>query len=208
MTGSVRGTPYGNLDFLTLKYDSDGNRLWAITSDAGGTERGKRIAIDPSGDILVTGSAANWYGVLTVKYTNDTNGGPPTAHPLSDLQLGAVSAVTVQPRKSHLFRNGQECRKRLSNGVHNRRLLSPTPNVSHSDYRVATLSTASLSAGGQQLFTGTVAVPPTAPYGMYYVTAIADVNNTVQEADETNNGAVGNHLLLGDDLSITALQGT
>ncbi|HEY6008179.1 MAG TPA: S8 family serine peptidase, partial [Geobacteraceae bacterium] len=68
VAGSIQGSPYAGTDFLTLKYDSSGNKLSSMIFDNGGTERGERLAIGPNGDVFVTGSSDNWTGALTVKY--------------------------------------------------------------------------------------------------------------------------------------------
>ncbi len=58
-----------NLDFLTLKYDAQGNRLWNVSYDAGGSDSAVALAIDPWGNVLVAG---NSYGTVTYdKYGND-----------------------------------------------------------------------------------------------------------------------------------------
>ena len=51
-------------------------------------------------------------------------------------------------------------------------------------------------------------MPATVPLGTYYVAAIADKANVVRESDESNNGAVGNQVVLANDLSITGLTGS
>jgi uncharacterized delta-60 repeat protein len=58
-----------NLDFMTLKYDEQGNLLWNVPYDAGGSDSAVALAIDPGGNILVTG---NSYGTVTYdKYGSD-----------------------------------------------------------------------------------------------------------------------------------------
>ena len=72
VAGSLLGAPYAQSDFLMLKYDSSGNRLWAMTADGGEGERGERLALGSDGALFVTGAGANGTGALTLKYDNDT----------------------------------------------------------------------------------------------------------------------------------------
>ena len=68
-------TGEGNNDYLTVKYDSDGNQLWAKKYDGTGEKTRKDIArdiaVDASGTVYVTGVS---YGsgtrgdCLTIKY--------------------------------------------------------------------------------------------------------------------------------------------
>lgn len=72
---SFNGT---NVDFVTVKYDASGARLWAATYDGGEDDQPYAIAVDGSGNVYVTGDSiqAGDLGLqprfLTVKY--DTNG--------------------------------------------------------------------------------------------------------------------------------------
>ncbi len=43
-------------DFFIVKYDSSGNVLWAKSAGGGNDDKGKGVAIDLSGNIIVTGS--------------------------------------------------------------------------------------------------------------------------------------------------------
>lgn len=63
----------GHLRFLTIKYSASGTRLWTRTqaAPATGDARPVALAVDPSGDVVVTGSAEGLDGhthYLTVKY--------------------------------------------------------------------------------------------------------------------------------------------
>jgi hypothetical protein len=83
VAGSLQGAPYAGTDFLTLKYDSSGNLLSALSFDGGSMERGERMAFGPSGDLIVSGSGSGsgstYYSALTVKY--DLNPATTTAAP-------------------------------------------------------------------------------------------------------------------------------
>ena len=61
-------------DFLTIKYDSNGNLVWVRTYDGGAADAGWDVAVDSDDNIIVTGwtMGANWnYG--TIKYDPDGN---------------------------------------------------------------------------------------------------------------------------------------
>jgi alpha-tubulin suppressor-like RCC1 family protein/subtilisin family serine protease len=90
--------------------------------------------------------------------------------------------------------------------------LSKNPAASPSDYLVGSFTalnktTSDFQAGEQLVFTGSVPVPSSVPPGVYYLTALADLNNAIVETDKTNNALTGN-VVLGPDLSISGLSGT
>ena len=73
---AVTGPGYGNGtgdDYLTVKYDSSGNRQWAATYHGpAGPDTPADIATDSQGDVFVTGSsegAASSWDYLTVMYS-------------------------------------------------------------------------------------------------------------------------------------------
>jgi subtilase family serine protease len=74
---------------------------------------------------------------------------------------------------------------------------------------VTTRSVASLAGNGTSSATTTVVVPAATPLGTYYVCAMADVNNTVAETNETNNSlCTATPIAVGPDLIISAISTT
>jgi len=71
VTGYSFGTNTG-YDFATVKYDPDGNQLWAVryNGPANTNDFGRRVALDSAGNVYVTGDSAgsNSSAVVTVKY--------------------------------------------------------------------------------------------------------------------------------------------
>ena len=64
----VTGSSYGNnyTDYATVKWDSDGNLLWAKRFDGGDVDQAYALDVDGSGNICVTGTSNDNY--FTIKY--------------------------------------------------------------------------------------------------------------------------------------------
>jgi hypothetical protein len=67
VTGASKSLGNGYYDYATVKYDRNGNQLWAASYESGSVSD---IAVDSSGNVYVTGERRGDYA--TVKY--DTNG--------------------------------------------------------------------------------------------------------------------------------------
>lgn len=71
-------TAFGTQDVLTVKYDSNGVKQWAVSYNAGDDDRGFGVAVDGAGNVYVAGQsvAETDYGqqgqMVTLKY--DANG--------------------------------------------------------------------------------------------------------------------------------------
>jgi hypothetical protein len=66
----------GPHDFCTVKYNSEGDRLWVKEYNSGWDDRAFGVAVDGDGNIYVTGSqyrSATGYDYLTIKYDPDGN---------------------------------------------------------------------------------------------------------------------------------------
>jgi len=64
------------MDYLTIKYNSDGDTLWVRYYDGGMEfyDRAHAIAVDDSGNVFVTGlsiESGNQYDIATIKYNSD-----------------------------------------------------------------------------------------------------------------------------------------
>ncbi|MGQ9707497.1 MAG: SBBP repeat-containing protein [bacterium] len=78
VTGYSWGGEASQLDYLTLRYNADGELLWTQRYDGTATESEIKsdyafaIALDDLGNVYVTGRAGesgNWYDATTIKYT-------------------------------------------------------------------------------------------------------------------------------------------
>ena len=68
---AVTGT---HADFLTVKFDAEGNVLWSARHDISYADLAHTIALGPDGSVYVSGSSwdeASGYGVVTVRYNAD-----------------------------------------------------------------------------------------------------------------------------------------
>ncbi|MGB2768120.1 MAG: SBBP repeat-containing protein [Candidatus Zixiibacteriota bacterium] len=75
VTGRSSGAGTG-FDYATLKYDTDGNQLWAsrYNGPGGGEDWPQAIAVDDSGNVYVTGGSydsSTMDDYLTIKYDSD-----------------------------------------------------------------------------------------------------------------------------------------
>jgi hypothetical protein len=96
VTGSA-GQGSNLADYATLKYDADGNELWAVHYDqSGGDDRAAGLALDGAGNVYVTGSSRTSDGgvsAATIKYGPD--GTEQWVARFTDEGLAGASAIAV-----------------------------------------------------------------------------------------------------------------
>ena len=70
VTGLGVGTTSTTMDYITVKYNANGNLVWESRMNGPEADEGKDIVLDDSGYVYVTGSsqAGGWYDFITVKY--------------------------------------------------------------------------------------------------------------------------------------------
>ena len=100
VTGYCRGSGFGGSagDYATIKYDSNGNQLWAATYNGPGnsSDGAVALAIDSAGNVYVTGSSygsGTDYDYATIKY--DSNGNQKWAARYNGAGNGYDNAVDV-----------------------------------------------------------------------------------------------------------------
>jgi uncharacterized delta-60 repeat protein len=77
ITGYSWQTGTGNEDYITIKYDADGNQVWAQGYNGSGndtTDIAQKLTIDLAGNVYVTGFSVNAgtsYDYATIKYNTD-----------------------------------------------------------------------------------------------------------------------------------------
>jgi len=66
-----RYTPQSHWDFLTIKYDAQGQEVWTVSFDESNTDRAFAIALDEENNICVAGrSGQNYYNyITTIRYS-------------------------------------------------------------------------------------------------------------------------------------------
>jgi uncharacterized delta-60 repeat protein len=76
VTGYFRNSDL-NRDYYTVKYDSNGNELWARTHNGGSDDEALRVASDSQNNVIVTGSVysddSKRWDYYTIKYNSNGN---------------------------------------------------------------------------------------------------------------------------------------
>lgn len=95
----VTGTSYKDYwtgDFLTIKYDMNGNEAWIRRYDGGNHDSASVLTLDDGGNVYVAGTSYNSSGIgsyATVKY--DTEGSEAWVKAYSDEGNNSVSGIVV-----------------------------------------------------------------------------------------------------------------
>jgi subtilisin family serine protease/subtilase family serine protease len=88
--------------------------------------------------------------------------------------------------------------------------LSVDGVITATDILLGSVATPALAAGAQAVVPATVAIPANVTAATYFLGAIVDPGNQIDEADETNNTRAGSTIAVGavaNDLTISALSG-
>ena len=86
--------------------------------------------------------------------------------------------------------------------------LSTDNTISFSDHYVTAVFIVPLASGAETTVTGAIDIPTKIPSGTYYIGAVVDTPNSVNESDETNNTKAGNQTTVSRDLNVSAVSGT
>lgn len=87
---------YWTSDFLTIKYDRDGNEAWSKRYEGGNLDSAVALSVDAGSNVYVSGTSYNSSGVgsyATVKY--DENGNEAWVKAYSDGGNNSVSGIAV-----------------------------------------------------------------------------------------------------------------
>ena len=184
------------------KYDSSGNVLWTKDLDPGASGSVRGIAADSAG-FTVAGFINNGIDndIIAARYAE--------APPVYDLEATAVSGTlngNVLSYSVKVRNNGN------GNPVSRVEVyFSPDAIPSNNDYdldRAGYNLSHVFPAGEETTISGSVAVPYWVPSGTYYLTAIVDPYNRLNETTKVNNGATGDRFTLKSDLAVTSVAGT
>ncbi|MBU5611323.1 CARDB domain-containing protein [Geomonas azotofigens] len=125
----------------------------------------------------------------------------------NDLQITAVSGSISGGKLDYsitVLNTGNIAAAASSTGLY----LSRDTFAAPGDYQVGKISTPVLAPGAQVVLTGSVTLSASAPTGSFNLTARADVAEQLTETDEGNNSALGNPVVLNNDLTVTAVSAT
>lgn len=112
VTGQSDGDPsvITNEDYVTIKYDASGSLQWVQRSDGSGsgTDRPSKVAIDPSGNPVVTGRSDNVadYDYLTIMY-NTANGAPLWSAIYDRTHNDWATDLVINPSNGNIYVTGR-----------------------------------------------------------------------------------------------------
>jgi uncharacterized repeat protein (TIGR01451 family) len=154
------------------------------------------------------------YGNAIYEVTDTNNvllGTPIVIRPASDLVVGQVGGPTnACTGKSIIISNivmniGTDNAGNSAVGIY----LSTDTNITTADLRLGSRAITSLGPGQTNAGTVSAALPLTLNPGTYYIGALADYLNQLPEADEQNNGLLGNliEIAIGPELLMAEVGG-
>ena len=76
---SLHNTYHGNADIFLVKFDPDGNVIWAKSAGGSSSDQAKAVAVDASGNVFITGwfQWAIKFGTITLQNADHTGYGSP-----------------------------------------------------------------------------------------------------------------------------------
>jgi len=206
-------TTYGDGDDIVFSVTRPGGTVLAGQSVAATTNL-TVPGTTPPGSYYVC-SKADWDN--RIPESNETNNALCSASPITvpaDLIMSVVSTTTTTSLPNGTISVSNTVKNQGTSstiaasvvGFH----LSTNTVYGDGDDIVSntTRSVAALAGNATSAATTSVLVPVATPPGVYYVCAMADINNTVAETDETNNSlCTATTVIIGPDLTFTALTG-
>jgi hypothetical protein len=210
----------GNTDFVTVKYDAAGTPTSAITYDGStlvDTPVARALGVDTQGDTVpyVTGKSFDLAGlseIATVRYikaradlTVSVLDGP-----ASGVVGGSITINNTVLNISDLAAKKYNESGAFDVGLYLSPSISGLPDLNNLTL-LDTRHVLNLIPGASSPASDTVTIPASVTEGTYYLVAIADINGTVMEQDESNNSkATASTIAITasqPDLAVTALSG-
>jgi subtilisin family serine protease len=182
------------------------------TSSAGETFTLRDDGITPdetAGDGIFT---ANWAPTRAFTFIDFASAAGSERISADDLAVTAVSGPTSANRgdvvalSATVANLGSSATPASSVNFH----LSTDAIITAADTLVGSVATPALTAGTQQVVGTNVTIPSTIATGTYFIGAIVDPANLIDEGNEANNAKAGNAIVINNiavDLSVTAVSG-
>lgn len=73
--GGFQNTMGSSQDSYLVKFDSNGNRMWATYYGGANAEQGEGVATDPTGNVFISGTTASTTGISSGGFQNNFGGG-------------------------------------------------------------------------------------------------------------------------------------
>ncbi len=210
----------GNTDFVTVKYDAAGTPTSAITYDGStlvDTPVALALGVDTQGDTVpyVTGKSfglAGLSGIATVRYIKARADLDVTVldGPASGVVGSSITINNTVLNISDLAAKKYNETGAFDVGLYLSPSISGLPDLNNLTL-LATRHVMNLVPGASSPASNTVTIPTSVTEGTYYLVAIADINGTVIEQDESNNSKAAASTIAitanQPDLAVTSLSG-